>query len=48
MSETEKKDLKDAEAICRRFLAWDLSVDNMGVRERVADVLGIEGKDDDA
>lgn len=43
MSEDERKDLEDAEDVCRRFLAWDLSRDDekgRSVRQVLADVLG--------
>lgn len=44
MSEEEKKDLGDAEAVCRRFLAWDLEEKNGlgegGVKVKLAEVLG--------
>ncbi|KIL63255.1 hypothetical protein M378DRAFT_187097 [Amanita muscaria Koide BX008] len=44
MSEEEKTDLGDAEAVCRRFLAWDLEekdgLGEGGVKAKLAEVLG--------
>jgi DNA mismatch repair protein MSH5 len=42
MSEEEKKDLQDTEAICRRFLAWNFqdSQDGVDMNVRLAEVLG--------
>ncbi|KAF7288536.1 DNA mismatch repair protein 5 [Mycena chlorophos] len=40
MTEEERFDLEDAEAVCRRFLAWDLDEDADNVKQRLADVLG--------
>ncbi|KZT18625.1 hypothetical protein NEOLEDRAFT_1159406 [Neolentinus lepideus HHB14362 ss-1] len=44
MSEQERNDLEDAEAVCRRFLAWDFGeqdgVRKGNVKERLAGVLG--------
>ena len=43
MTETEKMDLEDAEAVCRRFLEWDLEEENEedeDVKKRLRDVLG--------
>ncbi|TFK52577.1 hypothetical protein OE88DRAFT_1712112 [Heliocybe sulcata] len=44
MSEQERKDLEEAEAVCRRFLAWDFGEQGDGprrsVKERLAKVLG--------
>jgi DNA mismatch repair protein MSH5 len=47
MTEKERQELEEAEAICRRFLAWDLEADeeNVGdgeVQRKLAAVLGIE------
>jgi DNA mismatch repair protein MSH5 len=33
MTETERIDLEDAEAICRRFLAWDLKAEEEDICE---------------
>ncbi|KAF7314371.1 DNA mismatch repair protein 5 [Mycena kentingensis (nom. inval.)] len=48
MSEAERKDLENAEAVCRRFLEWDLEGDGGGdVKGRLAAVLGRkEGNED--
>lgn len=44
MSEVERLDLAEAEAICRRFLQWDLKADAEreadGVRVKLGHVLG--------
>ncbi|KAF5369357.1 hypothetical protein D9758_002767 [Tetrapyrgos nigripes] len=42
MSEKEVRDLQDAEAVCRRFLAWNLQDENEqhDVKRRLGDVLG--------
>jgi len=45
MSESERLDLEDAEAVCRRFLAWDLKADEDDICEgqvkiKLDDVLG--------
>jgi DNA mismatch repair protein MSH5 len=45
MTEKELQDLEEAEAVCRRFLAWDLEVDKEhvgdgGVKRKLAAVLG--------
>lgn len=45
MTEKEILDLADAEAVCRRFLAWDLEDGHGDVKGRLAEVLGI--KDDE-
>ncbi|KAJ7505221.1 muts domain V-domain-containing protein [Mycena galericulata] len=43
MTEKERKDLEDAEAVCRRFLQWNLEGDGGGnVKGRLAEVLGRE------
>jgi DNA mismatch repair protein MSH5 len=50
MTEKERQELKNAEAVCRRFLVWDLKADeDVGDREvkrKLAVVLGIETEDD--
>ena len=49
MTEAETADLKDAETVCRKFMAWHLEETgggNAGVKEKLAEVLGridIEG-----
>jgi len=48
MTENERKDLQDAEIVCRRFLAWDLQADEEGIAEgeakrKLAAVLGRQG-----
>ncbi|KAJ7459929.1 DNA mismatch repair protein MutS [Mycena latifolia] len=41
MTENERADLEDAEAVCRRFLQWNLEGDGGGnVKGRLAEVLG--------
>jgi len=44
MSEEERADLTDAEAVCRRFLSWDMGeADDMGngqARAKLAEILG--------
>ncbi|SJL07430.1 uncharacterized protein ARMOST_10779 [Armillaria ostoyae] len=40
MTEEERKDLEDAEAVCRRFLAWDLENEHGNVKMRLAEILG--------
>ncbi|KAJ6559109.1 DNA mismatch repair protein MutS [Mycena vulgaris] len=47
MTDTERVDLEDAEAVCRKFLQWNLEGDGGGnVKGRLAEVLG--RKDEDA
>jgi DNA mismatch repair protein MSH5 len=47
MTDKERADLEDAEAVCRRFLAWDLDVDQEeNVRERLKTCLGRTTKED--
>lgn len=42
MTEEEEQDLRDAEAVCKRFLQWDLDdKDGKGVKERLKEVLGL-------
>ncbi|KAF8158870.1 muts domain V-domain-containing protein [Mycena galopus ATCC 62051] len=45
MSDKEREDLGDAEAVCRRFLQWNLGDGGGNVKGRLAEVLG--RKDDD-
>ncbi|KAJ3865547.1 muts domain V-domain-containing protein [Lentinula novae-zelandiae] len=40
MSEKEVLELEEAEAICRRFLGWNLTENNVGVKEKLGEVLG--------
>lgn len=45
MTEEERHDLEEAEAVCRRFLAWDLEADKEHagdgkVKRKLAAVLG--------
>ncbi|KAJ3854057.1 DNA mismatch repair protein MutS [Lentinula lateritia] len=40
MSEKEVLELEEAEAICRRFLGWNLTVNNVGVKKKLGEVLG--------
>lgn len=52
MTEKERQDLEDAEAVCRRFLAWDLQAEEEdaedgGVKRKLAVVLGKEIEDDE-
>ena len=51
MTDDERRDLEDAEEVCRRFLAWDLVRDEeansdpdlrQDVKKRMAQVLGRE------
>ncbi|KAF8158872.1 hypothetical protein K438DRAFT_1731886 [Mycena galopus ATCC 62051] len=44
-SDKEREDLADAEAVCRRFLQWNLGDGGGNVKGRLAEVLG--RKDDD-
>ena len=40
MTEEEEQDLRDAEAVCKRFLEWDLDDrDGKGVKEQLKAVL---------
>jgi len=50
MTEKERKDLQDAEMVCRRFLAWDLKADEEDVTEgevkrKLAVVLGKQDRE---
>jgi DNA mismatch repair protein MSH5 len=48
MTDKERADLKDAEAVCRRFLAWDLDVNQEeNVKERLKSCLGINIDEDE-
>jgi DNA mismatch repair protein MSH5 len=43
MTEAETDDLKEAEIVCRKFLAWDLDQtekENVVVKGKLAEVLG--------
>jgi len=45
MTESERLDLENAEAVCRRFLSWDLKADEDDINEgqvkiKLGDVLG--------
>jgi len=40
MSEEERAELADAEAVCRKFLAWNLDDGADNVKHRLATVLG--------
>lgn len=44
MTEEERLDLEDAEAVCRRFLTWELddkqSHGKGGVKAKLAEILG--------
>jgi DNA mismatch repair protein MSH5 len=40
MTEKERVDLEDAEAVCRRFLAWDLDANQADVKKRLQNCLG--------
>jgi len=45
MTEEETDDLKEAEIVCRRFLAWNLEQtekENASVKGKLAEVLGRE------
>lgn len=42
MLEKEKQELREAEEICRRFLAWDLSDGNEDTMTRLGEVLGTD------
>ncbi|KAJ7610685.1 DNA mismatch repair protein MutS [Mycena rosella] len=47
MTDKERADLEDAEAVCRRFLQWNLEGDGGGnVKVRLAEVLGRKDEDD--
>lgn len=45
MSDTERHELEEAEEVCRKFLAWDLSRERddeckTSLRDELAEVLG--------
>lgn len=45
MSDTERHELEEAEEVCRKFLAWDLSRERDGecktsLRDELVEVLG--------
>lgn len=46
MTESERLDLEDAEAVCRKFSAWNFQEDCGNVKERLAEVLGREKEED--
>ncbi|KAJ7761594.1 DNA mismatch repair protein MutS [Mycena maculata] len=47
MTDKEREDLEDAEAVCRRFLQWNLEGDGGGnVKARLAEVLGRKDSED--
>jgi DNA mismatch repair protein MSH5 len=46
MTDKEREDLEDAEAVCRKFLQWNLDGDGGGnVKGRLAEVLGRKVED---
>jgi DNA mismatch repair protein MSH5 len=47
MSESERLDLEDAEAVCRRFLSWDLKTDEDDICEGQVKIKlrGVLGRD---
>ncbi|KAF9019023.1 hypothetical protein BDZ89DRAFT_1103526 [Hymenopellis radicata] len=47
MTDDERHDLEDAEAVCRRFLAWNLEHEDGNVKKRLAQVLGRPMDDED-
>ncbi|KAJ7935731.1 DNA mismatch repair protein MutS [Mycena leptocephala] len=48
MTDKEREDLADAEAVCRKFLQWNLEGDGGGnVKGRLAEVLGRKEEDED-
>lgn len=44
MTQEEKEDLEDAEAVCRAFVGWNLDAEATGVKVRLAQVLGRSGE----
>ncbi|KAJ7819398.1 DNA mismatch repair protein MutS [Mycena olivaceomarginata] len=46
MTEKEREDLADAEAVCRRFLQWNLEDGEGNVKGRLAEVLGRKDEDE--
>lgn len=47
MTDKEREDLADAEAVCRKFLQWNLEGDGGGnVKARLASVLGRKDQDE--
>jgi DNA mismatch repair protein MSH5 len=46
MTEKEREDLADAEAVCRRFLQWNLEDGEGNVKGRLAEVLGRRDEDE--
>lgn len=41
LTEAEKTELEEAEAVCRAFVAWNLDKDATNVKDRLAKVLDI-------
>jgi len=41
LTDSEKTELEEAEAVCRAFVAWDLSNDVTDVKDRLAKILDI-------
>jgi hypothetical protein len=39
LTDSEKTELEEAEAVCRTFVAWDLSNDVTDVKDRLAKIL---------
>jgi len=47
MTEAEQVELEEAQQICSRFLAWDLTAqlqDKVGTKERLAEILGSQSE----
>jgi DNA mismatch repair protein MSH5 len=42
LTEAEKTELEEAEAVCRTFVAWDLAKDVTNVKDRLAEALDIK------
>jgi DNA mismatch repair protein MSH5 len=48
MTEEERNDLEESEAICRRFLSWDIDADSeendtvLDVKRKLMEILGRE------
>jgi DNA mismatch repair protein MSH5 len=47
MTERERLDLENAEAVCRRFLSWDLNADEVDINEGQVKIKlgGVLGRD---
>lgn len=41
LTDAEKAELEEAEAVCRAFVAWDLDEDVSGVKDCLSDILGV-------